>query len=262
MILIRRFFFLILLILAGLAIVGIGVRGHQVILRTGSGAASARLDAEALLFGAIVATLAIGIAGLGLMLKAVNVTARLNRVIELSRFGSVSIQHNLARLGPLGKQLERLYHSLGELGEKRALKISALSGACGFLLDNIDRAILVADPQGVITEASRAYLEQAERREMKGRPLAEVISSESFAKLAARVEHTRSLVAIEEPPAQLFPVFNREGELAAVICVMDDKPLATAQTAALAAPRARGRLWGRLLESSRRVIRRPAGGSS
>lgn len=225
MILVRRHVLLLLLAAACGGNVALGVRGY-LLLRAGAGAQAAelRMQAESLLFLAIVFTVLMLVFGAAVALRSRNIGAELDKIADIARQGSFSFEGSLGRLGPLGHRIQRLNQSLADTNEQKTLRISAMAGINAFLVTNIRLPLLVTDITGKVTAVSPRAAEKlgGKRGEMTGRFIKDVVGGVDFQAVVFRLEkeHVEVTEGPEREAVTYYPVFNRNNQLSNVICVI------------------------------------------
>ena len=233
MIIVKKWVLFLMMLVSLSLVAAIGARGYVIL----GGASTytwqqSKLQAEIFVYLAIVFSIVFLSVYGAVLLRSRNLYKELDRLIELTRFGSISIEDTLKKIGRLGEKIRLIYYQLNELNEKRSLKISALSRINDFLLNNIDLSCLMLDASGKVTEASRRYLESRDipRAEVVGKNLETVLASEmeeiSFAEISQKLERERGMVPLDtKEPIGFLPIFNRIGELSQAICVLGKEKL-------------------------------------
>jgi PAS domain-containing protein len=229
MIIVKRWALFLLMAVSIALVAAIGIRGYTIVgSASGYTWQQSKLQAETFVYLAIVSSIVFVLVYGAVLLRSRNLYRELDRLIELTRFGSISIDDTLKKTGKLGEKIRLIYHQLNELNEKRSLKISALSRINDFLLNNIDLSCLLLDANGKITEASRRYLENRDvpRAEVVGKSLETVMEEVSFAEISQKLERERGMVELDtKEPVGFLPIFNRIGELSQAICVLGKQKL-------------------------------------
>jgi hypothetical protein len=254
MLLVRRLVLIVITVLAAGSIIFVGIRSHNVLVAGIADPQQIKLAAEDMLFLAIVAATLILVVSGWVTFRSLRVDRRMERIIELARFGNASIDTQLSKLGHLGEQIRRLHHHLSETGKKQALKISAQAGLMAFLLENLDLPAVVLDPTGRVTGLSPKSHAKLDKDVAKavGRHVSDVLPEVSFGDVSGRLEHGRKLIEIDG--VQYYPIFNRDGELASVVCILTRETINEASTPDL--PRRDG---GRRGQFFSRLMRRRSG---
>jgi len=221
---------LVLIMIVSIGVVGaIGVRGYRIVGDAqGYGPEASKLQSEIFVYLAIVFSIVLLLAYGVVLLRSRNLYRELDRLIELTRFGNISMDDTLKKIGKLGDKIRLVYSQLNELNRKRSLKISVLSRINEFLLGNIDLSCLVLDATGRITEASRRFLETrgVQKADVVGQSSGAVLEDISFGDIVQELEKERRMVELDtREPAGFLPIFNRLGELSQVICVLGKEKL-------------------------------------
>jgi len=255
---------LLLLAAAGVGIpILLGVR--TLLLDGGLGEQELKLWAENGFFLSLLAGLLLLTIFLAVLKRSRDVLRELDKVRDLARYASFSSSVSLRRLGRLGEKIRLLYLQLTELNDKKSLKISTQAGLIDFLLETGELPLLIIDPAGRISRVSRQYLENFKLglSDLAGKSLSEVLPDRSWQELADRLETGHQTVKEGSGRETLvfYPVFNRDAELSAVVCVRGRETL-------LGELSRLGDETGRTVERVRRFIRKkvspdiPAGGST
>jgi PAS domain-containing protein len=224
MYLVNRKLLLLLLFLAVCAPVLLGVRALLLAGDfAGLGPEELKLWAENSFFLSLLGGVLVIVVGALILRRSRNVLRELDKARDLARYASFSSSGSLRRLGGLGEKIRLLYLQLTELNDKKSLKISTLAGVIDFFLQAGDLPLVIADVTGKITQVSRKYLEayKLDQLDLAGKYLSEIIPDLVWQELVARLEKEHRALksgAAKESPV-FYPVFNRGGELAAVICV-------------------------------------------
>lgn len=215
------------------AVLGLGVYGYlsSATLEMG-GALAAKVSAEQLLYTAVL--LAIALVSLAFLLfrRGTRVARELDRILVLTQNGLTHPGEGLRRLGDLGARIALLVDRLSDLNRKRALKISGLSKLIDFLVDNMERNVLILDRRGEITRCSKKVLRQlgVEKGALAGRMASEVIAGLDYDDIVAelekmRVPATRKGLEAEERRYSgdviFAPIFNADDTLVSVVCLLE-----------------------------------------
>ena len=231
-----------------------GIYAHHALTTACSGDLSAKLTAENLLFLSIVGAAVVSLGVVFLLLRSRGMDRTLERVVELARLGSSAVEDTLLRLGKTGRQFREILRLLNDLSERRALKISAMSALVDLLLNNTQLPLVVADPTGKVTHASRGFLDAKEttRSGAVGRQLPDIVDELSFPALSARLVRERGMVEDEgNPDIRYLGVFNRAGDLAAVVCVFGSRQLYVSPVSQPAPQKRRRTAFGRFIDRRR-----------
>ena len=230
MILIRRVFLLFLLVLACTAVLVLGIRSF--LLFSGSSESSLeemKLRSEGILFLSITfSAIILLIFGLTL-LRSWNIFRELDKIIDLTRHGSVSMEESLMRIGALGDKIRSLNQQLSETNEMKTLRISSLVGINAFLLNNINLPLLTTDITGKVTGASPKLLEKlkADHSAVIGKNIKTALPELDFQQVISTLEIKRSKLFLDEnkAAATFVPVFNRRRDLSDIICILGQEDI-------------------------------------
>jgi PAS domain-containing protein len=149
------------------------------------------------------------------------VERELDKIVQMTRHSGFSPGENLRRLGGIGDRIAELYAHLDDLNGRRAAKISSLAATLDYLLANTDHSLVIADASGRITHVSRRFAERRGERAdpAVGQRMADVFPDLEYRSQLLRLERSRAPLESGQGARHLwlFPVFNNNGELAAVI---------------------------------------------
>ncbi|MBN1697266.1 MAG: hypothetical protein JW881_07115 [Spirochaetales bacterium] len=147
------FIFIILII-----ITVIGIRGYLII------GESSRYDnderkyqAELFLYTAVLSDAVCLLCVLFILQGNKNIIRQLDKLIELSHAHVTYSTKGLEKLGDIGGKIKELCHTIDDLNERQALKISTQSSLITRLLSLIPSPIIVTDTAGKVTGVSGAY---------------------------------------------------------------------------------------------------------
>lgn len=229
----------------------LGVRGYRLLMNAGGSAQDLRLAAESFFFLAIVAAVLVAAAFLFAALRGRSVERELEKIVQMTRHSGFSPSENLRRLGGIGERIAELYAYLDDLNERRAAKISSLAATVDYLLANTDHPLVIADASGKITHVSRRFAERrGERAEpVLGQRIGEVFPDLDYRSRLLRLERSRAPVEATHGSRRiwLFPVFNKNGDLAAVIADQAGE-ITVSESARVDGPSAQSRRRGGILQ--------------
>jgi signal transduction histidine kinase len=229
---IRRILFFLLLLLCCAGVLFFGIRDYLLIAGSGSRSPEElKIQAETVLYLAIVFVLAIALLFAVVLLRSRNISRELDKISDMTRYGNFSIQGSLEKIGPLGEKIGQLNQRLTELNAMKSLRISSLAAINAFLLNNSRLALLVTDITGKIINVSARCLEKLKREsgEVVGRHLTEILPELDYQSCVARIEKQRAeleLSDLKDTPT-LYPVFNSSQELSNIICVLGKEEIIT-----------------------------------
>jgi PAS domain-containing protein len=203
----------------------LGIRGYLLLGGSvGLDAAQVTMRAQGLLFLGLVLALVVLLCFSYLLLRSRRIYRELDKMIDLVRFGSVSFEESLKRLGPLGEKIHLLNQRLRELNDMRSLRLSALGAINGFLLRNTPLPLLIMDVTGKITGASPRLQQrlEAENAEIQDRSVQEVLPGLDLQEVVSALEkrHVDHTVTLNKEPVTFYPIFDRENQLANIIGVV------------------------------------------
>jgi len=215
----------LLLILSVLICGTTGVIGYVYIGRSpGFTADEAHRHAEIVLFLSIVFSILLAAVFAWVFIRNRNIVKELDKVVEMSRYSNFSPVESLRKLSVIGEKIEHIYRNLSTVSEKRALKISAMHGLNGFLLENLSLPVLLTDVRGEIVSASRQARERLSERQLTpGTYISTVYPELNFQGILEELRlQTRSFTEgrAEKQDLRFYPIRNREREIAYVVCVL------------------------------------------
>ena len=225
---------LILMLISIAAVGSIGIRGYQLIYQAkGFSDVEVKYYAETLLYIALVCIVLISAVFLAILLKSRRILKELDKIIDLTRIGNISIEEPLKKIGRLGEKIRILYYHINALNEKRSLKISSLTAINSFLLNNIEMSLLMTDVTGTIVDSTRRYLEKngLEKAAVIGHDIKELFPDVEFEEIVKQLTKEHKLIETpsKERPS-FFPIFNSLGELSNVLCIVGKEKLFTGVT--------------------------------
>jgi PAS domain S-box-containing protein len=246
----RRFGLALFAVSAGAPVL-LGLRGFRLLSEVGGDGREVRLAAESFFFLAVVATVAVAGMFVLTMLHGRRVERELDKIVQMTRHSGFSPSENLRRLGGIGDRIAELYTHLDDLNERRAARISSLAAAVDYLLANTDHPLVIIDTAGTITHASRRFAERLGQSDQPtvGRKVAEVFPDLEYRSQLLRLERSRAPVETGHGSRHLwlFPVFNKNGDLAAVIADQAGE-ITVSEAARVDGPAAQSRRRGGILQ--------------
>jgi transcriptional regulator with PAS, ATPase and Fis domain len=210
-----------------------GIRGYVITVDSALSVSDSKYHAENLLYVALIASILVMLSYGTLMVRSRSLIKEIDKIIELSRVGSTTVEESLKKIGLIGRKILRIYDNLNDLNTKKTLKISSLAGINTFLLNNIDLSLLITDASGRVIDASLRYRrrDRSEKGEVSGKHIGEVFQDLDFEDIAESLATQRNLVERRNREVLNFcPVFNRDGELSHVICVIGKEEINTETT--------------------------------
>jgi hypothetical protein len=248
MLIIKARYFAVSICLATAAIGGLGIAGYLV----GSGPGG-RSEAEMLFFGALAALFLLGAVALRALAAARAASGELDRIVDLARHNGVLPRARLARLGDLGERIGLVYLELAEAGERKTVRIKALSSLVASLLAFTEDPILVVELSGIVAGASAGYgKREGVPPAIPGRTrIEEIVPGLDFTGAREECNRTHGPVGASssgegEGEVLLYPIFGSSGEMSHIIADLSAKPRGSLPVAALAKPQQRDRMRGLL----------------
>ncbi len=215
------------------AVLGLGIYGY--LSRSSlwaNGGLAAKVGAEQLLYAAVLLAIAMIVLALLLFRRGTRVIRELDRILALTQNGLTHPGEGLRRLGDLGTRIALLVDRLSDLNRKRALKISGLSHLIDFLVDNMERNVLILDRRGEISRCSKKVLRQlgVEKGALAGRMASDVIAGLDYDDIVAELEKLRTPATRKGLEAEkrrytgdviFAPIFNADDILVSVVCLLE-----------------------------------------
>ncbi|MBU1078625.1 MAG: hypothetical protein KKH98_15105 [Spirochaetes bacterium] len=190
--------------------------------------------AEHILYISILCIIILSLSFISVRIKSRNIIKELDKIIELSKYGPLTVSTFLKKLGTLGHKIDQLFFELNSLNEKKSLKISSLSGLNDFLIDNIDLLLLVTNARGKITNCSKKILTKykLEKSLIIDKFLNELFEKINLDGLIIEMEKNQKYISNKkqkvtfktspvEISSMLYPVFNLNRELSYIICIFE-----------------------------------------
>lgn len=224
MILISRRNLVVIFLVTLATVLGLGFLGYHFFLhpelfsRLGT-----KLSAERFLFISIVVASFLALLYGFALVKSRNVRRELDKMISLSGSDDYNPDISLRKLGGFGRQLSRLYSRLGELNNKRALKIASQSQLIAFLVNSMRHPILVCNILGKVLYVSRGYLENREvsRPDLVDDSVDNLFSGLQSRTVLSRLNESHAPVDItlekEKLAITVYPVFNKTGTVSYLV---------------------------------------------
>ena len=189
-----------------------------------SGAASAKLLAERVLFVGIVCAGFVVVISLAVAHRAFRLTGLLDRLVQMNRLTGFSADVALNRLGDVGRKISQLYAQTLTLSERKSRRISALHSLVTILLAEADDMVVVADVAGRVAYVSRSLVERLKvgANAVTGQHLDELIPDVDAAGVLREMTRTRTPVARERKGDRISfrPVVDADGQLTFVIATL------------------------------------------
>lgn len=228
---------LILAVIACVATLVVAGIGYGTALSVANDAPTVKVQAERVLFVGIIAVIVVVAAAATVVLHALWISARLEKLVEMSRISGFPATAALTRLGEIGNRIAALYAPLADVSNMKSRKISALSALVEALIDATPEPVLVVDATGMISHAGREMLEESgtSRTNVVGLYLDTVIPNAGTA-AALREMRTAHVPAQQErkdrPSLKFTPILNSAGELTYALVMLSPADMKDLRTAA------------------------------
>lgn len=170
---------------------------------------------EKIFFIGIVCAIFFAFAGVWILHKSFKFNKALDKLVVMSRNTGYSPNTALRKLGKTGEQIADILTSLNEIGEARALKISALENLCRILLEKSDKLSAVISISGEILYSSEKFAVKlgVSPGELIGKQSDTVISSTDLEQAVSSKKET----AIEH--GTIYPVMNKKSDTVFCFCI-------------------------------------------
>lgn len=202
-----------------------------------------KYHSENMLFIAILFSLILMTSLILLRVKSRNILKELDKVIELSRFGTFYFEEYLDKMGQLGDRIKHLHYDLNMLNEKKSLKISSLSKLNDFLVENIDLALSITDPQGKIINVSKKLITKykIEKKDIHDQFMNNIILNLNTENIASQLETTKNFLVNKKMKLKIkdisfdsdvvfYPIFNAKNQLAHIVFILGGEDIIEALT--------------------------------
>ncbi len=235
MILVKRRLIIVVSLLCLAAVLFFGVHGYLQLKDSADFSKNElKIHAESYLFISIVSAVGVLLAFAVLLLRSRNISRELDKLIDMVRYGNFALEGGLKRIGPLGDKIRQINQQLSDLNEMRSLRISSLVGINTFLINNIRLALLITDITGKVSRISPRCVDRLkiESAEAVGRHITEILPEVAFQEVVSGIEkkHTPVILSELKDSPSFYPVFNRNNELANLICVLGKEDVITGIT--------------------------------
>lgn len=232
MLLVRRTGLAVVLLLTLASVLFLGIRGYSVTGKAALSETERKLHAENLLYLTLISSILLAFCYGVLFARSRSIIKEIDKIIELTRVGNISIQESLKKIGIIGRKIRTLYENLNDLNEKKSLKISSLSGLIAFLLGNVDLSLLVTDATGKVTDVSQRFKERSEDDggSAVGKNINDILPELPFEEIATALERQHNLIQRQiREPFSFYPIFNRAGDMSHVVCIIGRQRIYTGQ---------------------------------
>lgn len=170
---------------------------------------------ENIFFIGIVCAIFFGFSGAYILHKSFKFNKALDKLVVMSRNTGYSPDIALRKLGKTGEQIADILTSLNEIGEARALKISALENLCRILLEKSNKLSAVISISGEILYSSEklALKLETSQGELIGQQSDAFISSTDLEQAVSSKKET----VIEH--GTIYPVMNKKSDTVFCFCI-------------------------------------------
>lgn len=210
-------------------LLGLGVFGYLTIV----GLPESKVAAERFLMVSVVLALLAVAGGYLLYRRGQDLNKSLRIAEQRLRQGGFSTAEffEQRRLGSLGRELQAIYSSMEEISEKKSLRIGALNALNSFLLSRAAERLVVINVNGLIFQASNAFLDalEAKRGEVIGQDVTKLLPELDLEKCVSHFYREKSALELGtgEDAMRVYPVIDARRELAyAVILFGEEKETA------------------------------------
>ena len=182
-----------------------------------------KLYAEKVLFAGIIGAMIFAVIGIWISARSFLFSKSLDKVLILNRSGSYSSDAALRKLGKIGNQLADVISELNSLGEKRALRISALDRLCRFFINSNETMCAVVNVKGEIQYSSSKLAEKFSREpeELKGRFIDDLTGCGDLGAEIQGVVALRKEMPSSDGKAIIYPVMNSANEVSYLVYIFE-----------------------------------------
>ena len=161
--LVRRRALVVFTVLVVFVTLAVALHAYLAVSAVAEGLLGAKLAAERVLFVSIIASMLTLSLGIALTVRAITLSAILDKLVNMNRMSGFSPEIALERLGQVGEKINQLYRQASELSAKKSQKIGGMSSLLEHVMSNAEQLFLVTDPSGDVIYASAALMKRCER---------------------------------------------------------------------------------------------------
>jgi len=195
-----------------------------------------KYEIESFIFASIVFVLIVYLFLMNFIRTSENILKKLDKLIELSRYGKYDISMQLKQMGILGLKVNYLILSLNRLSGMKSLKISSLAGINDFLIAGSSKLLFLLDHRGNILNCSDRLLGSMKIRKKRivDQDLRELFRNIDSEELLFGIRKNRGTVVREGLPVKMegreqrrkvvfYPIANTGNEVSHVIGVIAEE---------------------------------------
>lgn len=239
MLLIKKNYFYFIFLAGFLIIIGLGFRSYFVITEYNTQQdVTLKYYAENFFYLSVIFSIALLLIMVFIRYRTTSILKELDKIIELSKYGSFSNKEYLIKLGPLGDKINNLNLELSTLNEKKSLKISSLFSINNFLFENMDLNLFLTDIQGKVISCSKKFLVQHNiyKKDILDDFLNNFTIAFDLDQVIQDLENSKTYLILKaikfeiknnkfESDLILYPIFNYKNELSNIICILESQNL-------------------------------------
>ena len=222
--LIRRRAIIGMVMLVTLIVLAGGAYAFHLVNQLAHGTLGPKFVAERLLFVAVVVAAMVVTATVGLSVRAVSLTNKLEKLVSMNKMTGFSPQAALSRLGDVGEKIASLQRQTVELSAKKSRKIAGLTSLMDHILSMSTSMVLVSDVTGTITHASRSLVERLDvsRNLLIGTELRIVFGTLDLDGALRSIRRSRGPATVPGADSLILtPIYSQDGEVHYVVIVIN-----------------------------------------
>ena len=234
MFLLKKKYFYYLIIFTVSILLGFSIWGYFALMNNG-GYHSFELKyiAECFIFTALLLISVIGGMFIFMLQKSVSIYKELDKINELFQGGNYYTQNSFNKLGPLGEKILKINRHLISLNDLKTKKISSDSKVINFLLNQSVHELLVFKNNGVVSRASKAFLEKNEvtKDDIIDKNIDAMVEKFEFFNIVPELNKGQHVALKKKIHFKdddetgvvkymvFFPIFNLTNDLSAAVCM-------------------------------------------
>ena len=196
-------------VLAMASVCTVGVMGYVYL-----GGSGEKQPSELVFFCALVAVIVLLVVFVFIVSHARSRTRALHRLLTKVSAGGYIHREELSAFGAFGNSLLALVKEIQDVSDRRAQRIKYLNSAIIALMTDSDKAILLLDAAGTITQASPEFFTKCTKPEEQGGIYGSNVErfglEEPFPQLAQKMSHSRTEMTVNtsEWSIRFIPIFS------------------------------------------------------
>lgn len=234
MFLLKKKYFYYLIFFTISMLLGFSIWGYFALMNNG-GHQSYELKyiAECFIFAALLLISTMGGFIVFILHRSISIYRELDKIQELFEGGNYYTQHSFNKLGPLGEKILKINQHLISLNDMKTKKISSDSKMINFLLNHSVHELLLFKNTGVVSKASKVFLEKNEltKDDIIDKSIDTMVEKFEFFNILSELNKGQH-VALKKriyfkdddetgvvKYMVFFPIFNITNDLSAAICM-------------------------------------------